>query len=319
MKQKSISVIVGLIVLGIVAVIVVDYLAGRPDRLGDNPYELDIEAYRDVDPGLITYKETKNFPVKGFAPGGIDVEDSIVWLCGEGMIQAFTQKGAIYREIPTEGKGEAILVDGDKIFIAFKDHVEVFDTDGSQKAVWEVPGKNCYFTSLAWKAPFLYVADAGNRSVLLYNEAGILQGKFEGKAESNAGHGFIVPSANFDLVVNSFGELWVVNPGKHALENYTDEGELRGFWQSSSMAIDGFTGCCNPAEIAVLEDGSFVTSEKKLVRIKIYDQSGKLKTVVAAPSEFEENGHAPEVCVDEQGRIFALDFDRSIVRVWEQE
>ena len=46
------------------------------------------------------------------------------------------------------------------------------------------------------------------------NREGEIIGEFEGKAETEAGHGFIVPSANFDLAVNSFGELWVVNPGQ---------------------------------------------------------------------------------------------------------
>ena len=119
------------------------------------------------------------------------------------------------------------------------------------------------------------------------------------------------------MVVNSYGELWVVNPGKHAIENYTDDGEMRGFWENSSMSIEGFTGCCNPAEITSMEDGSFVTSEKGVVRIKIYDQSGQLKGVVAPPALFIEEGKAPEVCVDENNMIYALDFDRNIVRVFE--
>ncbi|MFH0759805.1 MAG: hypothetical protein V2B15_21125, partial [Bacteroidota bacterium] len=81
--------------------------------------------------------------------------------------------------------------------------------------------------------------------------------------------------------------------------------------------IDGFLGCCNPARIAVMEDGSFVTSEKGLVRIKIYDPSGRLKSVVASPSLFREEGKAPDVCVDEQQVVYALDFDRNTVRIFE--
>ncbi|MDA3822578.1 MAG: hypothetical protein PF450_08240, partial [Bacteroidales bacterium] len=173
-------------------------------------------------------------------------------------------------------------------------------------------------TSIAAGADLLYVADAGNRRVLMYDFDGGLKGEFTGQAESSAGHGFIVPSANFDLLVNSSGELWVVNPGKHAIENYDNDGNLLKFWQNISMKIEGFVGCCNPAEFAALPDGSFVTSEKGMVRIKIYDASGKMKSVVAAPEKFEEEGHAPEVTVDENGVVYALDFDRSMVRVFEK-
>ena len=72
-----------------------------------------------------------------------------------------------------------------------------------------------------------------------------------------------------------------------------------------------------PPELPLMEDGSFVTSEKGLVRIKIYDQSGKLMSVVAPPDLFKEEGKAPDVCVDEQGVIYALDFDRDMVRIFE--
>ena len=66
-----------------------------------------------------------------------------------------------------------------------------------------------------------------------------------------------------------------------------------------------------------MEDASFVTSEKGLVRIKIYDQSGSLKSVVAPPSLFKEEGKAPDVCVDAQQVVYALDFDRNLIRIFE--
>jgi 6-phosphogluconolactonase (cycloisomerase 2 family) len=120
------------------------------------------------------------------------------------------------------------------------------------------------------------------------------------------------------MVVNSFEELWVVNPGMHALENYTDEGELRGYWQHASMDIEGFTGCCNPAHVAVLEDGSFVTSEKGMVRVKVYNASGSLQSVVAPPSKFKDNGKAPDVAVDSKDHIYALDYDKNRIRIFEK-
>ena len=84
-----------------------------------------------------------------------------------------------------------------------------------------------------------------------------------------------------------------------------------------TVEIDGFQGCCNPVRIAVMEDGSFVTSEKGVVRIKIYDQSGTLRSVVAAPDLFKEEGKAPDVCVDSAGVVYALDMDRNVIRIFE--
>ncbi|MBM3243119.1 hypothetical protein FJZ31_43220, partial [Candidatus Poribacteria bacterium] len=47
-----------------------------------------------------------------------------------------------------------------------------------------------------------------------------------------------------------------------------------------SMDIDGFCGCCNPVNFAMLPDGRFVTCEKGLPRVKIYDADGTFSGVV---------------------------------------
>lgn len=319
MKKRTVSLIIGASFVAIIAVFVLDYLSKRPGKQGPNPYAYDVKEYAAVDPEMIHYRETKNFPVKGYTPSGIDVYEGKIWLTGNEVIQVIGMNGVqVVRQKIDEGS-TCIKVLSDYLFVGFNDHVKKYTHSGELISEWEVPGLNCVFTSLAANEEILYVADAGNRRVLMYDFEGNLKGEFKGKAESDAGHGFIVPSSNFDLVVNSYGELWVVNPGKHAIENYSNEGVMRGFWQNSNMRIEGFTGCCNPAEMAVLPDGSFVTSEKGMVRIKVYDSSGKLISVVASPEKFDEEGHAPEVAVDENGVIYALDFDRSMVRVFEKK
>ncbi|MEX0986699.1 MAG: hypothetical protein WD052_04415 [Bacteroidales bacterium] len=318
MNRKIISVIIVVIILAIIGMIIVDYSGKQPDKLGNNPYEYNVEQFRAVDPELIGYRETGNMPVRGYTPGGMDVKEGVIWLTGTNTLQAVTTAGVQLMKKEIEGSGLAIEVTGDAVFIGFEDHIKKYTTKGDLIAVWDIPGSKCVFTSLAANDSILYVADAGNRRVLRYDFEGVLLGEFRGKSEGEAGHGFIVPSANFDLVVNSFDELWVVNPGMHALENYSNDGQLRGYWQNSSMKIDGFTGCCNPAQIAVLEDGSFVTSEKGMVRIKVYDSSGKLQSVVAEPGKFNEEGKAPEVKADENGVIYALDFETSMVRIFEK-
>jgi len=87
------------------------------------------------------------------------------------------------------------------------------------------------------------------------------------------------------------------DPGKKKYK-YADSKEVKG-----EIRI-GLGSCC-------------VASGKGLVRIKIYDQSGKLLSVVAPPKLFKEEGKAPDICVDEEGIIYALDFDRELVRIFE--
>lgn len=318
MKKSTISIIIAVIVVAIIVIIVADFLNKRPSKLGSNPYELNVTEYEYVEPSLIHYKETKNIPVQQGKAGGIDVDGDFIYLTGENYLQAINSKGVQVFKVLLENAGTCVKAAGEMIYLGFQDHVAVYSMEGNLVSKWDTTGDRTVITSIALKDETIYVADAGNRRVLRYNREGKLLGQFEGKAESAAGHGFIIPSPNFDLVVNSYGELWVVNPGKHAIENYTDEGSMRGFWENSSSDIEGFSGCCNPAEITVLADGSFVTSEKGLVRIKVYDQSGKLLSVVAAPEKFKEEGKAPEVAVDAEGNIYALDFDRNMIRIFER-
>ena len=305
------------IVAVIVAVIVVDFRNNRPNRLGENPYAYDVDQFKAVDPSLIHYKEIRNISLGGRIATGIDFFNDRLYIVGEGFLQVISREGNQLLLTELEGNPTCVKVDTNNIYIGFKSHILSLDQNGFVVSEWEDLGERCVLTSIAVKDEIVYAADAGNRRVIIYNTGGELTGEFEGKATSDAGHGFIIPSPNFDLVVNAFGELWVVNPGKHAIENYTDEGEMRGYWEKSDMTIDGFTGCCNPAEIAVSPEGWFVTSEKGLVRIKVYDASGKLRSVVAAPDKFKEDGKAPEVAVDERGIVYALDFDKMIIRIFE--
>ena len=319
MKKKGFTIIVLGIIAVIITVIVGDFLGKRPGRRGANPFEYNVDEYKSVDASWIHYREAGRIDLGEQKPGGFDLYRNELFLTGEDFLQVIRPDGVRRLLAGIEGTGTCIRVNDEFIFIGFNDHVTKYDHNGKLVARFDNLGDRCTITSLALKGKTLYVADAGNRRVIRYDLDGKLLGEFEGKSSSEAGHGFIIPSPNFDLAVNSFGELWVVNPGLHAIENYTDEGRMRGYWQNSSLELEGFSGCCNPAEIAVLDDGSFVTSEKGMVRIKVYDASGKLVSVVAPPEKFREDGRAPEVAVDGTGIIYALDFDENMIRIFERK
>jgi len=79
----------------------------------------------------------------------------------------------------------------------------------------------------------------------------------------------------------------------------------------------------------MLPDGGFVTCEKGLVRVKIYNSGGSFVGVVAGPEQFGAGGKSsicmlPDECktggfdvaVDGEGRIFVLDTVDNIVKVF---
>jgi hypothetical protein len=319
MNKKSLTIIVIALIVIVIAIFIFDFTRNSPGKRGANPYELNIEEIATVDKDLIHYKETKNIPLESQKALAMDVLNNEIFLAGDNFIMVLQPDGIKKTFFEVDGQCRCINATDKFIIAGFKNSVSVFDYSGKIINSWKIENERTVITSIAVKEDWIFIADAGNRRVLKYNFGGELLKEFEGKRDGTAGHGFIVPSAHFDLVVNNDAELWIVNPGEHAIENYSDDGELRGYWLKNSIDEDGFSGCCNPAEIGVLEDGSFITSEKGLVRIKIYDASGRLLSVVAPPEKFAEQGQAPEIAADKNGVIYALDFDRNTIRLFEKK
>lgn len=319
MKNKGIIIFLIVLAVVIVGVMVGDFISKRPDKMEANPFQYNIKEFRKVEEGLIHYKETKNFKIGFDEPAGITIEKDKIYLVGDQKLKIIEISGKLLNEIDLIDEPHTVEVAGDKIYIAFEKQIQVFNESGELQKDWMLPDDNSYITAISVYNGNVFVADAGTRKIIRFSKDGVKLNEFEGKISEDALHGFIVPSPYFDIDINDEGELWVVNPGIHSFENYTFEGSLRSHWKKTGIKIDGFSGCCNPAHYTFLPDGSYVTSEKGMVRIKIYKPSGEFSGVVAAPNKFknEVDGQAPDVAVDSSGNIYALDFDEKIVRVFE--
>jgi hypothetical protein len=316
LSRKLIILILILLAAVIVGLVIIDVLDSRPDKRPENPYEYSVDQFKSVDPGLITYTEEIDFTFGDLDLRGIAFANNRLYLVEDNYLMIVSPEGEKISKTELPESPRCVTASTNGIYIGFRNHITEFDLNGHLVKTWEPLNDSTVITSLAATDTLLFAADAGNRRVLRYHTNGTLSGSFTGKRDTADLHGFIIPSPYFELVVNSFGELWVVNPGKHAFENYTYAGELRGYWENSAMTIDGFSGCCNPAQIAVLPNGSFVTAEKGMVRIKIHKASGELLSVVAPPEKFTGETYAPDLAVSPSGDIYALDYERKMVRVF---
>jgi hypothetical protein len=222
------------------------------------------------------------------------------------------------------------VADDGKIYVGIIDHIEVYSRQGKQLSSWDSLGQRALLTSIAVAKNDVFVADAGNRIVLHYDTNGNLINRIGGKDTDRNIPGFVIPSPYFDLVMRRDELLRVVNPGKHRIEAYTFDGDFEFSWGKYSTNVQGFCGCCNPINIAVLKDDSFVTCEKGLARIKIYDPEGTFVGVVAGPEQFGVTAHVcttPEQCqsggydvaVDAQDRIFILDTIKNVVKIFSRK
>ena len=320
MKNKGIVIFLIVLAVLIVAIMVGDWLSKRPDKMEPNKFEYSVDEFRQVPEEMIQYRETKNFKIGFERPAGLTISDNEIYLVGDQKLKVIDVSGQLLKEVELNEIPTTVEVSAGKTYVAFKNKIQVLDESGKVADEWKLDGEKTYITAVAISEDNVFVADAGTRRILRFNANGELQNTFEGKANQDDLHGFIIPSPYFDIDVTEEGDLWVVNPGLHSLENYTSEGNLREHWRSSGARLEGFSGCCNPAHFCFLPDGSFITSEKGLVRVKVYKPSGEFSEVVVPPNKFDDKieGEAPDVAVDSQGNIYALDFDRNLLRVFEK-
>ena len=318
--QKKLIVFFLLLMAGIIVIVVVkDLLSNRPDKRPVNPYEYNIVKFKSVDSTKVHYIETKNIRLNVGNPKGIAYANKRLYIISDSVLQVITTGGKEIFETKLAASPSCITVTDKNIFIGFIDHLASYELTGKLISNWKPLDKRTILTSTAVKDNLLFAADAGNRRVVRYSIEGKYLDAFDGKSNKDDLHGFIVPSPCFDLAFNGDGELWVANPGKLALEQYQDTGTFRSFWSKEEDGIEGFWGCCNPAQIAFLPDGSFVTSEKKNVRIKIYKPSGEFDCVVAPNEKFANSEIAPDLAVTAEGDIYALDFDKKEIRLFQHK
>jgi hypothetical protein len=319
--KKTDRLLTGMIIIISVAGILyfgIRAISENSKKEGENPFEYNIENYKKSEKNLIHYSEVQQININLPNVYGISVgQDDKIYVSGENSVLILNRDGSTNFSIKTAGAAYCLCIDDNQdLYLGMKDHVEVYDAKGVKKAHWESFGENAIITSIAISKENVFAADAGNRIVWKFNKSGHKLARIGEKNKAKDIPGFVIPSPYFDVAVDPDGFLWVVNPGRHSLENYTREGNLRTSWGKYSMKLEDFCGCCNPTHITILDDGSFVTSEKGIVRVKIYNRLGEFVSIVAAPDRFKEGTVGLDLAADSFGRIFVLDPVRKAVRIF---
>ncbi|MEI6351008.1 MAG: hypothetical protein WCP06_07870 [Verrucomicrobiota bacterium] len=299
-----------------------------------NPFAYDVSKLSQTDPKLIRYEEARRFPSLATPARHLEAgPDGWLYVAAGNSVTAMKPEGTRGLEIALSGPARCVTVAKDgTIFVGLRDHIEVFDPKGKRLAAWESPGKKAWFTGLAATESDLFAADSGNRVVLRYDRSGKIVGRIGEKNADRNVPGLILPSPYLNVKIHGDGLLRVNNPGRHRVEAYTFDGDLEGAWGKPSMGIEGFCGCCNPINLAVLPDGRMVTCEKGLPRVKIYSAAGEFESVVAGTESFPENAKVGagerdsdaslaglDATVDSQGRIWILDLITGELRMMREK
>ncbi|MBN1361441.1 MAG: NHL repeat-containing protein [Sedimentisphaerales bacterium] len=321
-------------VVGLVAVVLVDTTGEQGSGLS-RAYDLDVERLARFDPNLILYEEARPPLATGFECSRAIAVDASgrLYLAGDKVIQVLDRVGVVERLITPLGEPYCLAVTPEgTLYVGLNDHVEVFDAAGQSVSSWESLGEKAVLTSIAVSGNDVFLADAGNEIVWHYAAMGKLIGRIGEKDPDRNVPGLIVPSAYFDVAVGPDGLLRVANPGRTRIELYTFGGDLELAWGQGGLTIEDFCGCCNPANFAMFADGSHVTAEKGIVRVKVYHPDGSFKGVVAGPDQLVKGGATRvfesvedakrggfDVAVDAEGQVYVLDTIENVVRVFESK
>jgi hypothetical protein len=320
--------------IAIIAVLRLDATGEKGSGLSSE-YAYDIAKLARIDPNLILYNESGP-PIKtGFQQSRAIAVDSggRMYIAGDRALRVFDDAGQVERTAELSGEPQCLVIGDDgRIYVGLRDQVSVLDYEGRPIASWDSLGKDALLTSIARFGDNIFVADAGRRVVLHYDAAGKLIGRIGEKDPDTNAPGFVIPSPHFDLAVSPDGLLRVVNPGRLRIETYTSAGDFEFSWGEASTKIEGFCGCCNPVNFALLPNGWFVTAEKGLDRVKLYNSDGGFVGVVAGPEQLSRTGqlkicNSPEQCqggvldvaAGPDGRVYVLDTAANTIRVFSRK
>ncbi len=322
-QKKERLVTVAVIAVSVTGILYFGYKAIRDysARGQGNPFEYDIEDFKKSGAALVHYTEVGRISIELKYVFGVYVgPDDRIYVSGDDSVLIFNGDGILQSSISIVGPAYCLFVDKNHdLYLGMDDHVEVYDRRGARKSSWESLGEEAIITSIAVSENNVFVADAGDHIVWKFDKSGNRLKRIGEKDKDRDIPGFIIPSPFFDVALDPDGFLWVANTGRHSLENYTQDGDFRTSWGEFSMEIEGFSGCCNPSHFAILEDGSFVTSEKGLARVKVYNRIGELVSVVALPDQFIEGTVGLDLAVDSSQRIYVLDPRQKLVRIFEKK
>ncbi len=268
------------------------YVADKDQPPAQHKY--DLSPWQSAQ-GPLLYKEdaARRIDVKLKEPRALAVhKGSMIFIAGDGEIVI---PNAQYDDMPgslklPQGSPMSLAVTDDwTVIVALKDRIVSCSRQWQWQQPWPSRGEKARFAAIAVSGDNVFVADAGNRVVLRYDRSGKLINEIGRKDPAKGAEGLVVPSPYMPLAVTSDGLLRVSNPGKHRVEAYTFDGRFELSWGTFGTGIDKFCGCCNPIGMTLISGGRFVTVEKGITRIKIYDAEGKFQGIVAGPDQFAEH------------------------------
>ncbi len=236
-----------------------------------------------------------------------------LYAAGDSEIKVFDSAGGLKRRWKTSKPALSVAVANDgAVYAGQFGQIEIFDGEGKRSDTWR-DAKLFNVTAIGFTEDSVLAADAADRAIRRFDR----KGKFVNNiGKDNPVNGFLIPNGVVDFAVDAHGTIHAANPGKHRVEQYAADGRLLGhIGRFDGLDPAGFTGCCNPTNVAVAD--AIYTTEKAGPRVKAYDFGGKLLGVIASDA-FDANCKNMNIAVDSRGRVFVVDTVKLAILVFER-
>lgn len=321
MKTALFSILGGILGVALVALGGLFMLRSpQPRDLPFDPYVAEPSQPESSVPVLFSKLDTFDLPLPTLT-ALVCGPDGILYAAGETTVLAADTRGNVQWRETTDAPVTALAVapNHGAIWAALGDRVEKRTAQNQWQPIDVDTTPDTLITALAIREDHIALADAGNRQVLVITADGAIHHRF-GQNTPNDQIELLLPSAHLDLGWTPEGTLIMTNPGRQQVMYVTPDGDPRSSWGHSSIEPDGFCGCCNPTHIVRLADGSVLTSEKGLPRVKLYTQDGVFLGFVDTPSNLKRpagSNHQPYVITaGPDGRVYLADPATATLRVY---
>ena len=276
----------------------------------------DYTVLKRIDTSLIGYTRIKIIETGLKDLSGIALDESqSIFVCGNKVVAVFDTSGRRINRFSIDTAARCITVNGSDLYLGMGPRIAHYKSFGKRISLWKSLNSSGFITSIAINGNTIYAADAISKRILKYTTEGKFIQEIGRKDSLTNSPGFVIPSRYFDIAFGAFNDLWAVNPGRLSIENFTPEGHMQSAWGKASSQNNGFTGCCNPAHMAVLPDGSFVTYEKGIDKIKVFDPTGSFLCLVGGAGSFKGKADfqlgninlVKDIATGTDGNIYVLD------------
>ena len=271
----------------------------------------------------LRYRQRRAISGKGPEPGqfghsltGLALDSQgLLYASGDSEIKAFDTAGRLRSRWRTQRPALAVAVSRDgRVYAGEEGQIEIFDAAAKAARVWRDDQMLGRVTAIGFSGDTVLAGDAAGRAIRRFDRAGRILNVIG--ADNNVG-GLLIPNGVVSFDVDSGGVIHAANPGKHRVERYSPDGTLLGhFGKFSFDNPAGFTGCCNPTNVAV--SGRIYVTEKAGPRLKAYSRDGEFQGVLAAEC-FDPNCKNIPVHACPRGIVYAADTVRLQILAFEPE